>query len=208
VNYLPPLRNYQQMVRVLKKESRDEPCTNSNNAYSSHSAQYQLGNAFGDNATTGFDSLFSDGISHTQKQLRTLESMSLPGSTGRRPGQTGNGGAYSGRATSTLFHNLNEFTRNYFSGQNGGKVNSRHDMGSGTKYRTQLSPNADTKIVHQQGNSNDVFADHHAASRDKSVPYNKSASHRTLHPVPSHFPPGYSKAKRHRASSVSDLFLA
>ncbi|GLX80360.1 hypothetical protein tinsulaeT_37000 [Thalassotalea insulae] len=165
---------------------------------------FNLGNAFGENPTSGLDSLFPNGgVSPTQLQMRTLDTMNLPSCTARRPIQTGQGGSFDTRSKTTIFHDLNPFSKGVLSGVGDGTASNRHDAGSGTKFRTQLSPFADTKIVYQNGHStsHDALINHQPSSRDTT-----SAS--ALHPVPSHLPDGYHKSFRHRSSSQSDITLS
>ncbi|MBJ7539993.1 hypothetical protein [Marinomonas transparens] len=143
MNYLPPLRNYQQMVRVVQNDTDGDHLAK-------HAVNFSLGNAFGDEQTSEFDHLFSNGgVSPTELQMRTLDSMNLPSSSPRRPGATNHGGLYSTRAGSSLFHSLNHSTRDYLNGT-GQQVASRHHNGPGTKFRTELSPHADNKIIYKR----------------------------------------------------------
>lgn len=145
MNYLPPLRNHQQMVRVVKEKGNMNAVT---------AQSFKLGNAFGDHQTSHFDSLFGNGgISPTEQQIRTLDAMNVTSSSLRRPSQTSNGGLLPTRTESSLFHKLNPSTREYMSGMSGGLTMSRSDAAPGTKLRTQLSPNADSKTIYPNRNT-------------------------------------------------------
>jgi len=180
MNYLPPLRNYQQMVRVVQQHPQGN-----------HSAKpvtdFSLANAFGSDEPKGIDTLFSSGgLSPTDLQLRTLDSMNLPSSSLRRSGNTGSGGLLPTRAGSTLFHDLNPSTQNYINGMNGGQTMSRRDAQPGTKFRTELDPNASSKKIYQH------------------VHTNHQNDHRV---IPSHIPPPHitTNNKRSKSSQPSHL---
>ena len=197
VTYLPPLRNYKQMVRVMRDDGNDKLCKKA--------CSFNLGNAFGENPTSGFDSLFPNGgVSPTQLQMRTLDTMNMASGTTRRPIKTGQSGVFNTRVKTTVFHDLNSVSKEFLSGMGNGSASNRHDSGSGTKFRTQLSPFSETKIVYQTegSSSHNALVDHQTSSRNKT----NSAS--ALHPVTSHLPEGYDKSFRHRSSSQPDKTLS
>ena len=181
MNYLPPLRNYQQMVRVVKNDSHG-------GHLAKPAVDLQLANAFGDHHTNAFDNLFSNGgISPTELQIRTLDSMNLVSSSLRRPGKTNGGGLLPTRSGSTLFHDLNHSTRDYMNGMTGGLTLSRQDSEPGTKLRTELNPNSTSKVsylhhhsAHHSDAKKHVTSKHpiHHSSLDQD-----NHSHTSLHPV-------------------------
>lgn len=191
MDYLPPLRNYRQMVRVVKDDADD---SHMDAHLAKQAVNFKLGNAFGDHEPDEFDAMFSNGgVSPTELKIRTLDSMNLPSSSLRRPGITGSGGILPTRSGSSLFHDLNESTRDYLNGMDGGQALSRHDAGAGTKFRTQLSPDASNKVVYQH----DAFTGHNS-SRGKNTHSSIASGHE------SHFPDGFDKSKKHRSASHPD----
>lgn len=117
-----PLRNYQQMVRVVKDNGSKD--------------QYQLANAYGAGAPA----------SHTDLRLRTLDEMGLPGATSRRPAPEVKGGNLSRRASTSYYHELNSRSRSYFNGVSPPIV-SRTDSMAGTKERTELGVHSFSKKI-------------------------------------------------------------
>ena len=87
-------------------------------------------------------------IGATNLRLRTLDEMSLPSTSIRRPGPPSEKGELSRRESTTLFHDLNETTRDYISGTGGPQALKRQDGQPGTKLRTQLGHNAFSKTIH------------------------------------------------------------
>ena len=148
MNYKPPLRNSAQMVRVVRDQANS-------------ATSYQLGNAYGDNTSDPF----AYTIGPTQLQLRTLEAMGLPSTSIRRPGPSPEGGILSTRASSTLYHDLNNETRQYISGSGGPQALRRQDGQPGTKLRSQLGHDAFSKSIYSMPNA--VPQKDHLAGNDK-----------------------------------------
>lgn len=126
MEYKPPLRNYGQMTRVV----RDKP---------NSSTSYQLGSAYGE--TT------DQRVNPTEQRIRTLNSMNVPSTSLRRPERPAVEGFLSTRASSTLFHDLNDTTQQYVSGQGGPQGVRRSDGEPGTKMRTEIGRDAFSKTV-------------------------------------------------------------
>lgn len=179
MDYLPPLRNYNQIVRVVRDDTTGDHLAK-------HAVDFKLGNAFGEHQSNGFDSLFSNGgISPTELQMRTLDSMNLPSSSLRRPGNTKSGGLLPTRAGSLLFHDLNPSTRDYINGMNGGQTMNRLDAQPGTKLRTQLDPSASNKRIHQQGHQSN-HNDHRVTPSHLPAPHITTNNRHTASSHPSH----------------------
>ena len=168
-NYLPPLRNNQQMVRVVKESG-------ANAAITSHT--YKLGNAFGEGKDSVNASLFSEQVLPTEQRLRTLEVMALPSGSLRRPGADHSGGILPIRATSSHYHQLNTSTRSYFNGLGDNQIQSRQELASGTKLRTQLTPWSDNKHVYKNSCCSTLS---HIGSH--SEPAKHGRSHRQNHRI-------------------------
>ena len=120
-----PLRNYKQMVRIVK------------NAISSP-LQYQLASSFGENKAP---------VRGTDLRLRTLEELHLPSTSQRKPGPIDHGGEFSTRVSSSYFHQLDSASRSYLDGAGGPQTQSRLDNVPGTKIRETLGSNEYVKKI-------------------------------------------------------------
>ncbi|MFT4927210.1 MAG: hypothetical protein ACI8WB_003316 [Phenylobacterium sp.] len=127
MNYQPPQRDYLQMVRVIRDKA--------NSAIS-----FKLGNAYGANPH----------VSPTDLRIRTLNEMNLPSTSIRRPEPPAVDGFLPTRASSTLFHELNDSTQDYLNGQGGVQAVKRNDGQPGTKLRTELNKDAFSKKIFSQ----------------------------------------------------------
>jgi hypothetical protein len=145
----PPLRNYQQMVRVVKG-------TNSS---------YQLANAYGDNET----------VEPTDKRMRTLDEMGLPSESIRRPAATISGGEFDTRTQTAHFHELNHNSQHYFSGVSP-PIISRNDNMPGTKERTSLGAHSFVKKIEPTINLSPMQAHAKIPNSKESKKKNKSTS--------------------------------
>jgi hypothetical protein len=117
-----PLRNYQQMVRVVK----DSGVGNS----------YQLANSYGEGPRAEY----------TDLRLRTLDELGMPSNSLRVPPPTVTGGELSKRASTINYHDLNPSSRNFFNGV-GTAIVSRNDTQAGTKSRTELNTHSFNKKI-------------------------------------------------------------
>ncbi len=133
MNYKPPRRDYKQMVRIV----RDKP---------NSSISYKMGNAYGEkHSAFGFDN--ADG---TQVRIRTLNEMNIASTSPRRPEDPAMNGFLPTRESSILYHDLNDSTQRYLSGQGGAQATRRGDGSPGTKLRTELGKDAfEQKILTQ-----------------------------------------------------------
>ena len=122
MSYKAPLRNYQQMVRVVKKDANQN--------------SYNLASAFGDQPPS--DS--------TDKRMRSLDEMGIPSSSLRRPAPEVHGGNFSTRISTIFYHSLNGRSQGYFNGHPP-DVHSRTDTLAGTKERTELSTHSFSKKI-------------------------------------------------------------
>ena len=178
MNYLPPLRNHQQMVRIVQNGSGQ------NGIHHSHT-NFSVGNAFGGDSNMLFG---HDSTSPTEQIIRTLDSMNLPSSSPRRAGEIKEGGLYPTRTSSSLFHDLNDTGQNYLNGV-GQQVTSRREAGAGTKLRTELTPHATNKMRHRDFSSHTPNQTDHRESHHTHHyvrPQNNhraSASHTTHHSI-------------------------
>ncbi|BFM48670.1 hypothetical protein [Marinomonas sp. THO17] len=151
MNYLPPLRRYQQMVRVVRDKHDQNPAK--------PATHLTLGNAFGGKLA---ESMLEEDVSATQIRLRTLETMNLPAGSLRRPGEIKPGGLLPTRTNSSLFHKLNQPIRNYMQGGKTRHPGNRTDAAVGTKFQTQLSPQSpnNRRPHHTPINLHEKHADH------------------------------------------------
>ena len=120
-DYKSPLRNFQQMVRIVR-----------NKGMLNH---YQLANAFGASAPSNRP--VSSQVSQTNRRMRTLDEMNIPSASLRRPAHEFPGGEFSPRTSTIHYHALNATSRAYFNGTSP-QVHSRADSMPGTKMRTEL----------------------------------------------------------------------
>ncbi|SHE43866.1 hypothetical protein SAMN02745781_00318 [Vibrio gazogenes DSM 21264] len=167
MNYLPPLRNDQQMVRVVKDGGANHPMT-------SHT--YQLGTAFGE-YLENHHLHASSAPPATEQRLRTLEVMALPSGSLRKPGAEHHGGILPTRTESAHFHQLNPSTQQYFNGRGGEQVQNRQALAAGTKLRTQLAPSATNKHLYKNTLTHHA---HHPAHRETSL---HQGHHHHRHPI-------------------------
>ena len=116
----PPLRNYRQMVRVVKKEG----------------TSYKLANAYGVTAPA----------TPTDLRIRTLDELGVSSETIRRPAQTVTGGEFDKRTETIHYHDLNVRSRSFFNGVSPPIV-SRNDSMPGTKERTDLGVHSFSKKI-------------------------------------------------------------
>ncbi len=125
----PPLRNYQQMMRVVQDKA---------DSGKNHGNGYSMASAFGktDQPVRGLD-----------LRLRTLEESGFNAVSPRRPGPVDKGGEFDARTSSIYYHQLNDNTQSFFSGVGGPLVQSRNDLLPGTKQRTSFGEHSYTKKV-------------------------------------------------------------
>lgn len=166
MNYLPPLRNYQQMIRVVKQGGIDDVITRDT---------FQLGNAFGHHLEDFSEHSFVHGVPPTEQRIRTLEVMALPSGSLRKPGIERRGGVLPTRSASGYFHQLNPSTQRYFDGQGGGRIQNRKELEAGTKLRTLLTPLAGNKHLYK--NTLTQHAHHPAHSSHTGQEIHKHHSH-------------------------------
>ncbi len=120
-----PLRNYKQMVRVVRDSSGAK----------SHSP-YQLANAYS-----------SERCNPTETRERTLDENGINGRTSRRPEASGAGNYLSRRESTTQFHELSRDQQSYFTGSHDNPAPTRQDGWDGTKSRTYLGGSAPSEQV-------------------------------------------------------------
>lgn len=141
MNYQPILRNYQQMVRIVRDKGNS-------------ATSFQLGNAYGDNHTGKNDIFARNGVTPTELQIRTLNEMNLPSTSLRRPEKPAQDGFLPVRSSSSLYHQLNSTSQDYFNGLGTGleytQAVGRSDAKPGTKLRTELGKGAVNKTIYAQ----------------------------------------------------------
>ncbi|RBO81916.1 hypothetical protein DFP76_10759 [Marinomonas aquiplantarum] len=151
------------MVRVVRDK-------NDHNPPAKPATHFHLGNAFGGDLS---GNAIDQYISATQIRIRTLETMNLPAGSLRRPGEIQSGGLFPTRVGSSLYHQLNHHIKNYMQGISDHPAN-RADTSPGTKFQTQLSPNALNNWRPQHA---------HMTSRPEEHKDHRSIHH---HPAPNH----------------------
>ena len=141
MNYQPILRNYHQMVRIVRDKGNS-------------ATSFKLGNAYGDNHAASKDIFARGGVTPTELQIRTLNEMNLPSTSLRRPEKPAVDGFLPTRAGSSLYHKLNSSSQDYFNGLGSGldyiQAVGRSDAKPGTKLRTELGKQAINKKVFTQ----------------------------------------------------------
>lgn len=141
MNYQPLLRDYRQMVRIVR--NKDNSATS-----------FNLGNAYGKKSKDFSDIFANDGVTPTELQMRTLNEMNLPSTSPRRPDAPAKEGLLSNREGSTLFHDLNTTSKDYLNALGGSNGVRRSDGLPGTKLRTQLGKDALATKVYNQSLTN------------------------------------------------------
>ncbi|WP_221793864.1 hypothetical protein [Oceanobacter mangrovi] len=123
-----PLRNYQQMTRIVRKDghARDG------------AGDYQLAQAYGD----------SDSVVDTRQ--RSLEELGMQPRSSRQPESPGLNNFLPNRQNTTLFHQLDQTQQRYFTGTPPATAAARQDAASGTKSRGFLGGDIDARSVNVQ----------------------------------------------------------
>ena len=123
----PPLRNYAQMVRVVRDD-------NSNPFQAS--VPYQLGKAYS-----------STSSSAGETRIRSLDEIGI---NSRSPSQLqppDNNANYNHRESTVLYHQLSGDQQRYFDGTSPNIAPTRQDAKPGTKTRAYLSSNASSESI-------------------------------------------------------------
>ncbi len=126
----PPLRNYQQMIRIVQEDGS----TDKNKG----STSYKLANAYGETEAP---------VRDLPLRLRTLDELGLPSTSIRRPGPVDTGGDIPLRASTSQFHQLNSLNQTFFNGLGGPQVHSRKETQPGTKVRSDLGSHSISKKI-------------------------------------------------------------
>jgi hypothetical protein len=139
MNYQPLLRDYRQMVRIIRNKENS-------------ATSYKLGNAYGKQQDSFSDIFANNGVTPTELQIRTLNEINVPSTSPRRPGANAEEGELPSRASSALYHDLNNTSKEYLNALGGDNGVRRSDGQPGTKLRTQLGQNSfATKVYAQSG---------------------------------------------------------
>ncbi|WP_281557534.1 hypothetical protein [Thalassomonas sp. RHCl1] len=164
MNYQPILRDYHQMVRIVRDKGNS-------------ATSFKLGNAYGDNLAAKNDIFARNGVTPTELQIRTLNEMNLPSTSLRRPEKPAVDGFLPTRAGSGLYHKLNSASQDYFNGLGSGldyiQAVGRGDAKPGTKLRTELGQGAINKKVFTQVPFQ-VSANHLAQTNDQRSGHRES----------------------------------
>ncbi|ASP39839.1 hypothetical protein CHH28_14665 [Bacterioplanes sanyensis] len=112
----PPLRHYQQMVRVV----RDQP-------HGCCRLPYQLARAYGEGS-----------VSATETRLRSLDEIGVDARSARKPEPPATNNFVSPRESTALYHQLDGNQQSYFRGVSPNPAPTRQDGWSGTKSRAYL----------------------------------------------------------------------
>lgn len=132
-NIPPPLRNYAQMVRVV----RDGSVGDGDNPFQA-SVPYQLGKAYSGVASSG-----------AETRIRSLDEI---GMSSRSPNQLqapDTNANYDTRSSTVLYHQLSDDQQLYFDGVSPNMAPTRQDAMPGTKTRTYLG-NTNSQAATQQ----------------------------------------------------------
>lgn len=123
----PPLRNYQQMVRIVRSGADSSGFT---------AVPYRLAQAYGSEAPSPVD-----------VRLRSLDESGLNLRTSRQPEPAATDNYLPVRANSTLFHQLHAQDQSYLNGMAPPQTGSRRDSYPGTKSRGYLNSDALSESV-------------------------------------------------------------
>ena len=123
----PPLRNYQQMVRIVRSGADSSGFT---------AVPYRLAQAYGSGAPSPAD-----------VRLRSLDESGLNLRTSRQPEPAATDNYLPVRANSTLFHQLHAQDQSYLNGMAPPQTGSRRDSYPGTKSRGYLNSDALSESV-------------------------------------------------------------
>jgi len=139
MNYQPLLRDYRQMVRIVRDKANS-------------ATSFKLGNAYGKQQKSFSDVFTNNGATPTELQIRTLNEINVPSTSIRRPEAPAEDGYLSSRESSTLYHDLNNTSKQYLNALGGDNGVRRSDGQPGTKLRTQLGTDSfATKVYAQHG---------------------------------------------------------
>jgi hypothetical protein len=184
----PPLRNYAQMVRVVRDD-------NSNPFQAS--VPYQLGKAYSNTSSSAGET-----------RIRSLDEIGI---NSRSPSQLqppDNNANYNRRESTVLYHQLSGDQQRYFDGTSPNIAPTRQDGKPGTKTRTYLSSDAPSESI-------SVTDSHPSSTRESSTsgssghssqyaPQNTSQSNhtsRTHSPIQTHSQPIDSRFSHEKAAA-------
>lgn len=123
-----PLRNYQQMVRVVRDNQPHSCCR----------LPYQLARAYGDG-----------NASPTETRLRSLDEIGIDARSQRQPEPAASNNFVSTRETTTLYHQLDDQQQSYFRGINPDPAPTRQSAWPGTKSRAYLGGGSQESVTIQ-----------------------------------------------------------
>lgn len=122
-----PLRNYQQMLRVIR--DNDDMAQRSGNTY-------QLGTAYSGPV-----------INPADTRLRSLDELGLNFRSSRQPEPKGLDRFLPRRASTSHFHQLNPGLQRYFTGTSAEAAPTRRDGWAGTKARAYLGGGGENVVI-------------------------------------------------------------
>ncbi len=126
----PPLRHYQQMVRVVREQERSK--------YRS-TTPYKLATAYSTESDTP-----------TMTRERSLDEIGINSRTTRQPESESFNGCLSNRENTVLYHQLAASQQQYFTGRHSDTQPFRQDNLAGTKSRAFLSADDHTFPAHSR----------------------------------------------------------
>ncbi|EGG93665.1 hypothetical protein IMCC1989_921 [gamma proteobacterium IMCC1989] len=178
----PPLRNYAQMVRVVRDD-------NSNPFQAS--VPYQLGKAY-------------SGISSSPGETR-IRSLDEIGINSRSPNQLqppDNNANYSRRESTILYHQLSGDQQRYFDGTSPNIAPTRQDAKPGTKTRTYLDSNAPSESIAVANSRSGCTRESSASGSSEHLYHNTTKinhTNRTHSPIQTHSQPADNRFSHEKA---------
>lgn len=145
----PPLRNYAQMVRVVRddQKSRFAP-----------QVPYLLGKAYGNLSSSG-----------SETRIRSLDEIGIHSRSPAQLQDPATENYYSTRESTILYHELNDDQQQYFDGVNPSPAPTRLDARPGTKSRTYLGSDAPSEHIVVAPSGRSVASTPNTGNRQGSV---------------------------------------
>ncbi|MGS2718771.1 hypothetical protein ACVBE9_11395 [Eionea flava] len=137
-NTPPPLRNYAQMVRVVRDDSMGKGSVGGDNNPFQASVPYQLGKAYGGAASSG-----------AETRIRSLDEIGISSRSPNQLQAPDTQTNYDTRSSTVLYHQLSDDQQLYFDGVSPNKAPTRQDAMPGTKTRTYLGSTSSQAATQQ-----------------------------------------------------------
>jgi hypothetical protein len=187
----PPLRNYAQMVRVVRDDNSNPFQT---------SVPYQLGKAYS-----------STSSSAGETRIRSLDEIGINSRSPNQLQAPDNNANYNRRESTVLYHQLSGDQQRYFDGTSPNKAPTREDAKPGTKTRTYLGSDAPSEsIMVKDSHTSSIressaggSVDHSSLSHPHSSPSTSKNDHgkRTHSPIQTHSQPIDSRFSHEKAAA-------